>query len=107
MKGLLGKQVLVADTNTVVYQANEKIAYADININVLNPTANDATISVAISTSATTPAAVDFIEQNLILTGDGSALIRSGELMSPLEYLIVRSNVAGIVVRVTGKEQIS
>lgn len=107
MKGLLGKQILVADTNTTVYQANGTIAYADININILNPTVNDATISVAVTATPVAPAAVDFIEQNLVLTGDGSALIRSGELVSAGEYVVVRSSVAGVVVRVSGKELVN
>lgn len=107
MKGLLGKQVLVADTNTTIYQANDKIAYADININILNPTNVDATVSIAITTSPTTPSAVDFIEQNLILTGDGSVLIRSNEVMSPGESLVVKSNISGVVARVSGKELVN
>lgn len=104
MKGLLGKQVLTANTDTAVYQANANIAYADININILNPTSSDATLSVAIAQSATSPLAIDFVEQNLVLTGDGSTLIRSNEIIGKGEYVIVRSNVTGVVVRVSGKE---
>lgn len=109
MKGRLGKLVLPADTNEVVYQANDKIAYADININILNPTANDATISLAITTNpgAASLAATDLVEQNFVLTGDGSVLIRSGEILSPNEAIVVRSNVAGVVVRISGKEHVN
>lgn len=109
MKGLLGKRALPANSNETLYHANDKIAYADININVLNPTASDATISIVITQNPTAPTldTADFIEQDFVLTGNGSVLIRSGEILSPSEAIVVRSNVAGVVVRVSGKEHVN
>jgi actin-like ATPase involved in cell morphogenesis len=107
MKGLLGKQILTADQETSLVQIGTNVKYAEVDINILNPTANDATISLAFSQQAVTPLAADYVEQGLILTNGGSVLIRSKEILSPGERVYVKSNVAGVVVRVTGIEQVN
>ena len=106
MKGLLGKQELVANSTTQVYQVSPKAAYAEIDINILNPTVTDAIISLAISNEAVTPNPEDFIEKGLKLTGDGSVLLRSKEVLSGDERIYVRSDTAGVIVRVSGIERI-
>lgn len=106
MKGLFGKQTLAADTEVSVAVVSANAAYAELDINILNPTANDATISVAISAQPLTPNAGDYIEQGLILTGDGSVLVRSKEILSPVERIYVKSSVAGVLVRVSGIEHV-
>lgn len=106
MKGLFGRQTLVADTEVSVGLVSANAAYAEVDINILNPTANDATISVAISSEAVTPNAGDYIEQGLVLTGDGSVLVRSKEILSAGERVFVKSSVSGVLVRVSGVEHV-
>lgn len=106
MKGLFGKYVLSANTEVAVMTVNANVKYAEINVNVLNPTPNDAVISVAFSSQATTPDPSDYVEKGLILTGDGSVLVRSNESLSPGEKVFVKSDTAGVVVRVSGVEHV-
>lgn len=106
MKGLLGKQILAADSEVPVVRISDNAKYAEVDINVLNPTANDATVSIAISKQNATPQADDYIEKGLILTNGGSVLIRAKEILDPTERVYVKSNVDGVVVRVTGIEHV-
>lgn len=106
MKGLLGKQILAANDEVSIARISDNAKYAEVNINILNPTANDATISIAISKQSATPVAGDYIEQGIILTKEGSVLIRSDEILDATERVYVKSNVAGVIVRVTGIEHV-
>lgn len=105
-KGRLAPNVLLeANVSLVVYHAVGDFNFSEVDLNILNNTNADATISVAISQNDT-PGVADYIEDGLILTSGGSLLKRSCEKMSVGEYLIVRSSVAGLSVRVSGKEYI-
>ena len=106
MKGLFGKQILTANTPVEVYRVSDSAAFSEVDINILNPTATDAVVSVAFSTEMTTPNPEDFVEQGLVLTGDGSVLARSKEILSAGERIYVASTISGVTVRVSGIERI-
>ena len=101
--GFLGSASVAAATNTVVYTVPDTVHYAEVDISVLNPGVSDAVIEVALSKSGT-PADADYIEKGAIAFKSGGVVTRTGVKMSPGEKVIVKSTVAGTVVRVGGIE---
>lgn len=102
--GFLGSASVAAATNTVVYTVPDTVHYAEVDISVLNPGLNDAVIEVALSKSGT-PADADYIEKGAIAFKSGGVVTRTGVKMSPGEKVVVKSTVAGTVVRVGGIER--
>ncbi len=91
-----------AATNTVVYTVPLNCRYADITLNILNPTINDATLEVAIATTDT-PGTGEYIEKGTIVPANGGILERADLVCSPGERIIVKNSQASGVVRVSGK----
>lgn len=103
-KGRLApNQVLPANVDTTIYDAAGAFQYSEVSFNILNQTALDATIKVAISTT-NPPTASDYIENGVVLTRGGSLLERTQLKLSVGEKLIVTSDVPGVVTRVWGEE---
>lgn len=101
--GLLGKQLLSADTDTTVYTVPVDCLFAAVSVNVLNTNSTVAEFKLAI-TSNVSPAAVDYIENGTQIPADGGMLERTEIKCSPGEKIIVRSSLANVVVRVSGIE---
>lgn len=101
--GKLGSASLLASTNTVVYKVPVTAAFSTINILILNPTAADIVIRIALSETVT-PQAKDYIEYNTILIPSG-VLERTSIICSPNENVIIFSNISGAVVRINGLEE--
>lgn len=91
-----------AATDTVVYTVPANCRYADITLNILNTTTNDATLELALS-AADTPVAGEYIEKGVILPANGGILERAGLLCSPGERIVVKITEANSVVRISGK----
>ena len=102
--GLFSKQVLTPDTNTVVYTAPTTINHVEIVLNVLNPTADEATLNVALYSDPAV-ANEDYIEKGVKIPINGGVYKDDRLILSPGEKLMVNSNRA-CVVRVSGFEKI-
>ncbi len=101
--GLMGNAVLAAAANTTVYTVPATVQYAEVDISVLNPTASDAQIEVAIA-KADSPTQAEYIEKGVIAFKSGGVVTRVGVLMGPGEKVVVKSTAADTVVRVGGRE---
>lgn len=107
--GRLGTGVLAAGNEQTIYQVPVNSVGAIVNINVLNPSAaSDATVEVSIVASGNANAAADeFIEKGVILAAKGGTLENTGLIVGPGEKVNVKSDIAGVVVRVSGEEKAS
>lgn len=92
----------VVDTDTIVYTVPTNCRYAELTINILNTTVNDAQVEVAVA-ATDTPATGEYIEKGAIIPANGGILERSGLLCSPGERIVVKLSQASSVVRVSGK----
>ena len=104
MYGRLATSTL-ASTGTwaKVYTVSANSKGLEMDINVLNPGATDATIEVAYSMNTSAPTTDDNVEQGISIKALGGTLIRTGEKLSSGECVYVKTNLAGIKVRVSGK----
>ena len=102
--GLLGKQLLTPDSNTVIYTAPTAIDHVEVILNVLNPTADEATLNVAIYSDPSV-GNDDYVERGVKIPINGGVYKDESILMSPGEKLMVNCDKA-CVVRATGFEKI-
>ena len=91
MTGRLGAWEIYSGAPQAVYLCNRSVA-TTLTLNICNRNNGSAFVSVAISTSATAPSNAEWIEYNVELLGKG-VLERTGIVVSPGQYLIVRSNI--------------
>lgn len=101
--GRLNSAVLAAGVETMVYTVPANCVGAEVNINVVNPGANDTQIEIALTTTASA-AAADFIEKGAVIAATGGTLEITDLKMSPGERVHVKSTQTGAVVRISGKE---
>ncbi len=100
--GILGSRNLLSEVNQAVYVNN----YSDISavtVNVCNKHHLNTNISIAVSTSATSPSASEWIEYESIVGGKG-ALERSGILVTPGHYIVIKSSMPNNNAMVWGTE---
>lgn len=102
--GLFDKRVLDADTDTVVYTAPSIVDHVEVILTVLNPTANEATLRVALYT-AVSPQNGDYIEKGVKIPINGGVYKDDRLIMHPGEKLMLHSDQP-CVVRVSGFERI-
>jgi uncharacterized membrane protein len=99
--GRLGVAELTADTDTEVYTASTGAA---VSILVLNAANASAKVKLAIVDGAVADLAnEDFIEDTTLPAKD--VLERTQIVLGEGETVVVRSDVAGVVVRVHGYEE--
>ena len=101
--GRLGVAELAANNPVSIYEVPQNTLYADLNITLLNPSATDAVAAVAVAATAS-PNANEYIEKGVVIPASGGTVHITGVFVSPGEHIIVSSAVAGVVVRVDGKE---
>lgn len=102
--GRLGVSMSVANDTVKVYTAPVGIAFATINIDLLNTdTTADAQVSLYLSTSDT-PGVGDMIDKATLTAG--GHLIQSCRVLSVGEKVIVWSDKATVAIRVEGLEEI-
>ncbi len=98
--GILGTWNLLPNISQGVAVNDRDLACAVI-INVCNRGGSNATISIAISSSSSSPTASEWIEWNTILSPKNT-LERQGILVGPGKYVVVRSNRADVNAVVYG-----
>ena len=104
--GSLGKIVSVNGNFVPAYTVPATgISWSVISINCVNVGVADATIKIAIGTSAT-PGKGDHIEFNTVLA-PGAVLERTGIVCSPSEIVQLYANSNDVVMRVHGAEQLA
>lgn len=91
MNGRLGAWELYSNVSQAVYACDKTVA-TTLNLNICNRNNGSAFVSVALSTSATAPANAEWIEYDIELLGKG-VLERTGIVVSPGQYLVVKSNI--------------
>lgn len=101
-KGVLGSWNLNSEINQAVYVNN----YSDISsvtVSVCNKHQLATSIRIAVSTSATSPTNAEWIEYDAIVQGKG-ALERTGIIVTPGHYIVVRSTMPNVNALVWGAE---
>lgn len=96
MTGIVGSWELLVGIPQAVYVCN-KTDSSVVNVNICNRGNQVTLISMAISTSATTPLNAEWIEFESRLIGKGS-IERAGIVINPGQYLIVKSSLANVNV---------
>ena len=91
-KGILGTWNLVSGVNQAVY-VNNYSDIATVTVSVCNRNHTDGEVSIAVGTSATSPTNADWIEFEAILSGK-SVLERSGIVVTPGHYVVVKSSLS-------------
>ncbi len=102
MKGRLGAWDLISETNQAVYVNNYTDA-AVVSVSVCNRNHLSTVISIANSTSQTSPGAAEWIEYEVEILGKG-VLERTGIVISPDHFLVVRSSLPNVNAVVWGTE---
>jgi hypothetical protein len=101
-KGILGTWNLVSGINQAVY-VNNYSDIATVTVSVCNRNYTDGEVSIAVGTSATSPTNADWIEYEAVLSGK-SVLERSGIVVTPGHYVVVKSNLSNTNAVVWGAE---
>lgn len=102
MKGRLGAWELYSGINQAVYVNNYTDA-AVVSVSVCNRNHVPTLISIANSTSDTSPANAEWIEYDVEVLGKG-VLERTGIIISPGHYLVVQSNISNVNAVVWGTQ---
>lgn len=102
MKGRLGAWNLLSGVNQAVYVNNYTDA-AVVSVSVCNRNHIASTISIANTTSETSPANAEWIEYDIELLGKG-VLERTGIIISPTHFLVVRSSLPNVNAVVWGAQ---
>ena len=100
--GVLGSRNLLSEVNQAVYVNN----YSDISavtVSVCNKHHISSNVSIAVSTSATSPSNAEWIEYESIVQGKG-VLERSGIIVTPGHYIVVKSSAPNANAVVWGTE---
>ena len=92
--GRLGSWDLSAGINQAIYVCNNDQATV-LTLNIVNRNTVPADIRVAISTSGTDPSLAEYIEYDVTLLPKG-VLERTGIVVGPQQYLIVKSDTARV-----------
>lgn len=100
--GTLGQADLVAITNTAVYTVPAG-KVASFNVNVLNRTASNVTVRMAISATSS-PTNSEFLEYEATVPANG-VMERTGLVASAGKNLIVYASSTGVSVNVFGFEE--
>lgn len=103
--GLLGKGVTAVNVELVPYVVPSELKFATISLHLLNTGSSEADVKVYLTTNAGSPSVGDAIEYGAKLPANGGLLERGCLIVSPGERVVVRSDKAGVVVRVSGLEQ--
>lgn len=90
--GVLGTWNLYAGVPQAIY-VNNYSKVAMVAVSILNRHNIESRISIALSTSATTPTNAEYLEYEAILAPKG-VLERSGIAVSPGQYIVVESSLA-------------
>jgi capsular polysaccharide biosynthesis protein len=102
MKGRLGAWDLLSNINQAVYVNNYTDA-AVVSISVCNRNHLATRISIANTTSETSPVNAEWIEYDVEILGKG-VLERTGIIVSPNHFLVVKSTLANVNAVVWGSE---
>lgn len=102
--GKLGAVDLTANTYATVYTVPASTV-STLNIAIVNRGSTEASVRVALTTEATTPALADFIEYDVGIPGTGGVLERSALVAGAGEKVMVRSTSGDASVRVHGFEE--
>jgi len=92
--GKLGSWNLSAGINQAIYVCNKDQATV-LTLNIVNRNTIPADIRVAISTSATDPGPAEYIEYDVEILPKG-VLERTGIIVGPQQYLVVKSDTAQV-----------
>ena len=102
-RGLLGKAMSSANANVTLYTVPAGVQFATVQLIAANNDASDATMKVAVGTSAI-PGVGDYIEHGVVVPSKGN-YERTCFLMSTGENLIINANNSLISLRVMGLEE--
>ncbi len=94
MSGILGNWELLGGIPQAVYQCDND-DFSVVNVNVCNRSNRTASISIAISSSETSPGNAEWVEFETVLLAKGT-LERTGITINPGQYLVVKSSISNV-----------
>ena len=94
MSGYLGSKEIFASVNQAIYVC-DKTKSSIVTVNLLNRGTTSARVSIAVSTSQTTPANTEWVEFNTLL--EATATLERSSLMVPPGYYVVIRSDAGVI----------
>jgi len=100
--GRLGTSILLANQQILVYRVRHNARYCNTNINIVNPNATFAEISLWV-TSDKQPSLIDLIESKIVLNPD-AVYVRTNLILAKNEAIFARSNIDNCVIRLDGYE---
>jgi hypothetical protein len=100
--GVLGSRNLLSEVNQAVYVNNYSEVSA-VTVSVCNKHHISSNVSIAVSTSATSPTNAEWLEYEAIVQGKG-VLERSGIIITPGHYIVVKSSAPNVNAMVWGTE---
>lgn len=100
--GTLGQADLAANTNTAVYTVPAG-KVASFNVNVLNRTASNVTVRMAISATSS-PTNSEYLEYEATVPANG-VMERTGLVASAGKNLVIYASSTGVSVNVFGFEE--
>lgn len=103
--GYLAKGMTQAGQYADMYVVPANVVFTTASINCCNMGSNDASVRIAIATSAI-PGGADHIDYNSIIPANGGILERTCITCSPGEHILIFSDSPDIAVRIYGLEQV-
>lgn len=102
--GLLGSMVLPNANVNLVATVTAKCFYSEVDISIINPTAADIEVNIAISpNAAASPNPDDYIEKGGIAPAKGGGISHEKIKVNPGSKVFVQGLAAGLIVQVRGK----
>lgn len=101
--GIIGSLVLPDAALNLVATVSSACLYAEIEIDVLNPTGADITCNIAISDSGAAAAPADYIEKGGIAPASGGQIQHTNKTVAPGSKIYVQGSALGLVAQVRGK----
>lgn len=78
--------------------------YAEVDIEVLNPTGADMAVEIAVSpTGSASPNADDYIEKGGIVAASGGKIEHTSKRVKPGSIIFIKSSAVGLIAQVRGK----
>jgi hypothetical protein len=94
MSGHLGSREILGNVAQAIY-VNDNTKASIVTVNILNRNSVDARVSIAVSSSQTTPANYEWVEYNTVVSPTAT-LERSAVMVSPGQYVVIKSDVSYI-----------
>lgn len=104
MAVIFNSLVTANTTNNQLAAVSAVCYYAELDVEVLNPTGADITVEIAISpTGSSSPNADDYIEKGGVVAASGGKIEHLGKKVKAGSIIFIKSSAVGLIAQVRGK----